>query len=404
MYLLRLAWRNIWRNKRRSLVTIASVFFAVFFAILMREFHMGSWQGLLDGVLNSYSGYLQIHNKGFWKNRTFDYTMEESEKQINSLKQIKGVKQVIPRLEGFAFASSGAKTKGILLLGIDSGERHLINVEHLLVDGRYFNSKGKEVIVGQRLAHFFDIKTNDTLVLISQGYQGNSAADKFVVIGIAKLPAPEFDNQVAFTTLSTCQEFYSANNRITSYCLVLKDNDQINEVCKKLKSNLPNTFEIMSWKEMLRPLWQQFQTNIASGMIILLILYLIIGFGIFGTLLMMVSERQQEFGVLISIGMQKYKLAIIVAIETLHIALIGTFLGIIGSIPVIIYFHHNPIKLTGDLALIMQQYGMEPVIPIYWGTKLVIEQSITVFGLAFLAFIIPLIRVLRTNEYNALHR
>jgi putative ABC transport system permease protein len=98
-----MSWRNIWRNKRRTLITAASIFFAVFFSIMMRGFQMGVWLNLVDGVLRSYSGYIQIHAKGYWDNRTFDYSMSDSILLEKKIPDTTLIKAFIPRLESCCF-------------------------------------------------------------------------------------------------------------------------------------------------------------------------------------------------------------------------------------------------------------------------------------------------------------
>jgi len=138
---LKLAWRNLWRNKRRTLITMASVFFAVFLAILMRGFKHGVWIHLIDNVLHSYTGYVQIHNKGYWDNRTFDYTMAANDSVFSDIKRIKQVGGLIPRLESFSLASSGEKTKGVITAGIDpEQEKKFTQLDKKIVAGRYFTS------------------------------------------------------------------------------------------------------------------------------------------------------------------------------------------------------------------------------------------------------------------------
>jgi len=113
---LKLAWRNIWRNKRRSIITIASILFAVFFAVFMRSMQLGLYTKMIGNMVGLYTGYIQIHSNGFWNEQTLDNAFENDEKIVSSVQDIKGVKKLMPRLEGFALSSYRDLTKGALVV------------------------------------------------------------------------------------------------------------------------------------------------------------------------------------------------------------------------------------------------------------------------------------------------
>jgi ABC-type lipoprotein release transport system permease subunit len=117
--ILKIAWRNIWRNKRRTLITVASIMFALFFAIIMRGFQKGSYAKMKENAIESYSGYLQIQQKGYWDDKNINNSLSIDQEIIAELEEDKRVKVIIPRLESFALASSGESTKGTVVMGID---------------------------------------------------------------------------------------------------------------------------------------------------------------------------------------------------------------------------------------------------------------------------------------------
>ena len=117
---LKLAWRNIWRNKRRSFITIASILFAVFFAVMMRSIQLGLYAKMIDNVVGFYTGYLQIHGNGYWEEKTLDNSFEYDEQLLEEIAQTDRVTGVIPRLEGFALSSYGESTKGAMVVGVDA--------------------------------------------------------------------------------------------------------------------------------------------------------------------------------------------------------------------------------------------------------------------------------------------
>lgn len=404
--MLTLAWRNIWRNKRRTVITSASVFFAVFLAILMRGFHIGAWDSLIDNVLHSYVGYVQIHKEKYWAEKSLDYTLTWNDSLELATSANKDIKGIVPRLESFALASVGTKTKGVMVSGVlPSRENQYSNLSNKLVQGSFINDSSKGLLVAERLAKYLKVSVYDTIVLLSQGYQGVSASALFVVEGIVKLPAPEYDNMTIFMPLKLAQEFYAAPGMLTSVVVDLKNPQRMEKVVKVIKSRLPDaSYEVMTWKEMLTELHQMYISDTAGGVIMISILYLIVGFGVFGTVLMMTAERRREFGIMIALGMRRGKVARLVATEMLYIGFIGIIAGTIISLPIVVYFHYNPIEFTGDYAQTMEVYGMEPTLPMAMHADYIINQAVAVTALVLIAVSYPILSLNRLNLVKAIRR
>ncbi|MFC2080632.1 ABC transporter permease [Bacteroidota bacterium] len=401
---LKLAWRNIWRNKRRTLITIASVFFALWLSLIMRSMQVGSYGHMAKGIVEAYTGSMQIHKNGYWNDPTLDNTFEYSSDLTNRITSIENVTAVIPRLESFALASTGEQTKGILVVGIDPvKELELTHPDKKLIEGRYFNESQEGVLVSSRLADFLSLSLNDTLTMLSSGYHGASAAGIYPVIGIVKMPNPELDRRIVFMSLPYAQDFYGAENMLSSLVINLDNSDHLQGTKKEITAMLSEEhYEIMDWKEMNPELVQQIQSDQAGGYIMLGMLYIIVGFGVLGTLIMMTTERRKEFGVMIAVGMQKKKLGVILSIEMLMMGLVGAASGIIGSLPVIGYLVKNPIRFTGEYAELFEIYGFEPIMPAVFDVTYFIGQSFIVILIFILAIIYPVNSVLRMNEIKAL--
>jgi putative ABC transport system permease protein len=404
--MLKLAWRNLWRNKRRTLITAASVFFAVFFAVIMRGFHSGSWTYLIDSVLHSYTGYIQVHSKGYWENKTFDYSIAENDSVLKKISSIKEVKGFIPRIESFSLASIGDKTKGVITVGVEPQiEKAFSALDKKIVSGRYFNSSDTGIILSERLSKHLAINVGDSIVLLSQGYQGVSANGIFRIIGIVRLTAPELDNQMAFMPLKVAQNFYSLQNRLTSVVIDIKDPQKMNKTVRQVSKVIDkDTYEVMSWEEMLVELYQQYVSDEGGGIIMLGLLYLIVGFGVLGTVLMMISERRHEFGVMVTVGMQRQRLMRLVGTELFYVCFLGVIFGIAGSLPVVAYYHFYPIQLTGNLVDVYAAFGMDPIIPVAWRADYIIQQAVNVGCIIVVALIYPMYSVYKLDLTKALRR
>ena len=401
---LKLAWRNIWRNRRRTLITVASIFFGVLLSAYMTSMQEGSYGKMVEIVVKFYSGYMQIHQEDYWENKSINNSFDYNHTLVDELKKYPEVDFVIPRLESFGLASAGELTRGSAIFGIvPDVENQLTKLSDKIVTGRYLKTGDDGVVIGEGLAKYLKLMLNDTLVIITQGYHGVSSAGKFPILGIIKHVSPELNKSVIYMELKTCQNFLEAENKLTSLVVNVANNDVMKRTLKKLKPEIQSPYSVMSWDEMQPELVQLIESKRAGGVILKSILYLVIAFGIFGTIIMMIAERRREFGVMISIGMQKKKLAIILLIETLLIGLVGVCSGLAVSLPLILIQARNPIPLTGEAAKLMENFGFEPYMFFSTAPEIFSQQVISVFVLTLIIGIYPVIVSLRFKANKAMH-
>jgi len=366
---------------------------------------MGSYSKMIKDVVRTYSGYIQIHSRDYWDNKTLDYTFAQSDSLVRLVQGTAGVAGLIPRLESFALASGIEQTKGVLVVGIDpAAENNLTGLADRIVSGRYLAIDEPGVLVAEKLADFLKISVGDTLVLLSQGYHGVSSAGKYPIYGLVHFAAPQLNSQLVYMPLPFCQEFYSVENRLTSLALDLDKPQETAGVVELLRKCLPAAeYEVMSWDEMQAELVQQIDMDNASGLFMLGILYMIVTFGIFGTLMMMVNERRREFGVMLALGMPKIRLLGMITIEASIMSLLAVILGALASMPIIYYYTVNPPRLTGELAVAMENYGFDPVFPFLFEAFIFINQTLIVLVLTALAAAYPLYAIRKMSIVDALH-
>ena len=406
MMLVKLAWLNIWRNKRRTLITMASVFFAVFLAIAFRSMSDGVYENMVRGVVSYSSGYIQIHRQGYWDEQSIDNSFEEDPALEQALGANPAITLTMPRLESFGLASFGELTKGVMLLGIDPGKEAAVNqLDAKITSGRYARSREEPVlIIGEGLATRMDTGIGDTLSLIGQGYHGTFAAGKYPVAGIVKLGAPELNNNVIYMPLTQAQQMHGADNRLTAISVMLARSANLERARTALAANpFLEGYEVMSWKEMMPELDQFITVDSAGDYIFIGILYFIISFGLFGTLMMMTFERTREFGILLAIGMKKRLLALMLLLESIMISLMGCLGGVAAGMLGVFWFMRHPIQFTGSLKDVYEQYGIEPVIYFSAHEKIFVVQALVVLGLALVIALYPGWKVMRLQPVDALN-
>jgi putative ABC transport system permease protein len=464
-----LAWKNLWRNKRRTIITAASIFFAVFFALVMRSFQLGAYDRMFKNIIESYTGYLQIQHRDYFDEPTIDNSFELSQPLIDRIESDPNVNTLVPRLESFALAAAESRTQGVMVLGIDpegeekvtdlrsklvkykltpeaiqvlkkstipSGTKKLLDVftnesysseGRLLIDldigkedtasalpvlrryasfkNRYLdNNETTGAIIGDGLSDYLKAGVGDTIVLVGQGYHGTSAAGKYEVRGIVRLPAPDIDNVIVYLPIAVAQELFAAPDMVTSAVLRLNNNDNENvlQSGESLRKLLNEPLTIRTWHELNALLINQMEADSRSGMIMIGILYLVIAFGVFGTVLMMMAERRREFGMLVSIGMRKIKLAKVVSLEMLLIGFLGLAAGVIASLPFVFYGNVHPIRFTGEMGKMYSDYGFEPIMPTLLPDTYYLWQIVVVLIILLIAILFSIRKIFRINVISAL--
>ncbi|TWF34971.1 ABC-type lipoprotein release transport system permease subunit [Chitinophaga polysaccharea] len=405
MWLIKMAWKNMWRNRSRTAITMAAIFFAVILSVIASSLKDGIFSNLVKNVVSFYTGYIQIHKKGFWDEQTLDNSFKSSSKTVRLIRGNKNVTAVASRLESFALASSVNITKGCLVAGIEPEKENRITfLEKKVIQGSYLLDTDYAVLLSQGLAERLKLTTNDTVVLIGQGYHGATAAGKYLVKGIVKFGSPDLNSRTLFMPLATAQNFYNADSMITSYVLSLRNTNNLQGIRSQLGEPLGRDFEVMSWEEMMPEVKQHIQTDSSNMKYVQGILYLLICFGIFGTLLMMMVERKFEMGMLVSIGMKKSKLIILLLYESVFTVLVGCLLGITASIPLVYYLNRHPIKMGGETAKVYERFGFEAIFPTSTEVSIFIYQGIVVLIIGLLLSLYPMYKVIRLDPVTAMKR
>ncbi|AXT51932.1 ABC transporter permease [Aquimarina sp. BL5] len=400
-----LALRNIWRNKKRTFLTVGAIAFAVFLSSIMSAFQKGAWDNIIDSSVSLFVGYAQIHKKGYWKDKILNNAFEYNGNIKKLEKNITNLDEVVPRIESFALASAGDITHGVKVIGVDlEKENKLTGVKNKIITGNYLSDKD-EVIIGEGISKKLNLTVGDTIVLVSQGYRGVSAAAKYPISGIFRYAIPEFNKSLIFFPIHTAQDFFAAPNLVTTVVLNLKA-ESLPEIKEELQASINSeVYEIMDYKELLPEIIQARALDEASGSIVLIILYGLIAFTIFGTILMITKERNYEYGILIAVGMRRWKLFLVTFLETIILGLLGVLVGVLIAFLVVYYFYYNPIDLSileNDAMVVYEKFAMKPVIPVAFDLDIFINQALMIFTITLILGIYPLIKISKIDPLQAI--
>jgi ABC-type lipoprotein release transport system permease subunit len=368
----------------------------------MMSFSNGSWGRMIENMLRTQTGHIQIHLKGYWDDQVTDNFMEMEEETITRLNGIEHVVNVSPRIETFAMASSDYNmSKGIAVVGIDPvKEDGKSSLSKRIVTGSYLGPADQGVLIGKALSEYLKVSVGDSLALIGQGYHGAGAVGLYPIRGIVSFITPEMDKGLLYMSLPAAQEFISMPDGYSGILIAIDDGKALEETLQKVSEAIDTSvYEVLSWKVTMKDLLKQAESDAAFSKIILVVLYLIVGFGILGTVIMMTTERRREFGMVVALGMRKGRLAGSVALELFFMTCIGLLAGLVVSIPIVLFFYYHPIPIGGELAVAMSAYGMEAVIPMEASPVLFVSQVLIVLLITSLTILYP-VRVILKLEVN----
>ena len=364
----------------------------------------GQYDQMIDNSVGSFMGHIQIQAPGYHDEPILDHSLAVDSTLLRKLNENDEREAVVPRIESFALAGGPKKTKAGMVIGTDiNTEKFLSKPDQKIVAGEYFTSNNEHaVLIGQGLADYLDLSVGDSLVLISSGYHGVSAADLIPIKGIVKFGIQDLNNSITYLPIETAQSFYGAYGRLTDIAILAKSPKNIDQIVNEISTDLDEQYRVYGWQELMPELVQAIQADRGSSYIILLVLYMIVGFGILGTVLMMTAERKYEFGVMLAIGTSRLRMAFMLILEMTTITVLGTVVGILASLPFIFYFNINPMHFTGEAAAAIEEYGMEPFIRFSTDPELLMIQAGIILIISLLISIYPVIHSKKLNPVEAM--
>lgn len=405
MWLIKMAWKNMWRSRSRTIITMAAIFFAVILSVMASSLQGGIFDNLVKNVVSFYTGYVQVHKNGYWDEQILDNGFESTADTERKILENKNITGLTSRLESFALASSEDITRGSLIVGINPEKEDGVTLlKKKIIEGDYLKDNDTTVLIAQGLADRLKLGVNDTVVLIGQGYHGATAAGKYPIKGIVKFGSPDLNDKALFMPLTLAQDFYSAYGMITTYVLSLKNNEDLQPTASSVRTSLGSGFEVMTWEEIIPDIKQHIEADTNNSKYVRGILYMLICFGIFGTLLMMMVERKFEMGMLVAIGMKKTKLVFLLLVESVLTVLAGCILGILISIPIVYYFNRHPLRMGGETAKAYERFGFEAIFPTSTEPSNFIDQGLIVLIIGLLLSLYPMYKVIRLNPVTAMKR
>ncbi len=390
-----MAWRGLWRNKRRTIITISAVAFATFLTLLSKAMNDGTYLTNIKYALDSYTGYLQINKRGYIDNPTLKKSFFPDEKIKFNLKSTPNIKGFTHRVVSDGLIAHKNNTFGVMILGINPlSEKEVTKISSRVKEGSFLNPQNKkDIVIGAKLSEKLEAKPGDTVVVLVSCFDGSMGDLKLRIGGIMKSGQAETDAGVVYMLIETAQDLFALDGRISTIVISLTDFNKIPETKQQLAKSLNKELEVSDWTRMMPELKQTMDMDSVNTLIFLGILIVIVGFGILNTILMSVTERFKEFGVILALGAKNLKLIWVVVIETLCISIIGLLTGLFFGIIINYYVYYNPIAITGTMADMYKELGFIPAIYTTVSIDIYIYTVIYIMIVCLLAMMYPIYRI-----------
>jgi len=361
---MKMAWRNIWRNPRRSILTITAIAFAGMLLVFMLSWQFGSYEIMINSAVKVHTGHLQVQAKDYQRKRSIHLVVPDPVAVQNLLAETPHVTVVTGRANAFALVSSKERTYGVLVTGIDPvREARVSTLEKLVRRGSYLAAEDTDqALVGRLLARNLKVDPGDELVVLGQGRDGSIAATVIRVKGIFSSGQDDFDRRAMHLPLAYFQEVFNMRGAVNEVVAIVDALAHVPEIKATVEAGLENIGEndglvVLDWKELMPGLIEGIKMDLVGGFIFYLILIVVVAFSILNTFLMAILERTREFGVLLAIGASHRRLTKILIFESGGMTVLGILAGVIAGSLVTLYFQAHGIHIPGSTD-ILRQYGL----------------------------------------------
>lgn len=382
--MLQIAWRNIWRNPSRTLFAILALSGAITFAILLRATQKGQHDSLVKGLTSGFTGAARIQKKGYWEEPGLEHSISETILPPS----YHYFKKASPRLESYALVNNGEQSIPGLIIGLKPDSDPLVEAY-----AKKLKIPPGGLVLAEGLSSALNANIGDTLIILGQGYHATQAAGKYPVTDILKVSAPILNRQLVLLDLGSAQELFATGKMVSGW--ILSEDDHLEA------SGLPEELEVINWRTMIPWLEQALFADSIASLVVQVMLYLVIAFGLFGTIMMMTAERKREFQTMLSFGCMRKKIISMICMETLIISLIALAIGILVGGAISLYGHEHPLKYIGETARGLENMGLPSVIPLATDPWIWIRQSFAVLLISLGLSVYPIWYVLRLKPIES---
>ncbi len=411
-----MAWRNVWRNPRRTILTILAIAFACLVLIFMLSLQVGTYEVMINASVKTRTGHIQVIKKGYNKDHKIRQVVDNPESVAKLLDQTPHVTAYTFRANAFALLSSDLRTCSGLITGVDpERESKMSNIVHTMRKGRFLKpSDTNMAVIGALLAKNLKVNVGDEVVALGSAMDGSVAATVLKVAGIFSSGMDDYDRSAIQVPLPHFQDVFYMGTAVHEVVVACDSLWHVGRVKESLAAALhpkppaeptgPDADQglvCLSWDELTPGLIQSIQMDLGGGLIFYAILLVMVAFSIMNTFVMAVFERTRELGTLLAIGAGPGRLSKMLVLESAFLTLWGITLGILAGCILTLWFQHTGIPLGGAEGM-LKQYGIPGLIRPRLTLATALSGPALVFFITLLTALYPALKVRMLTPVDAM--
>ena len=405
--MIALAWRNLWRNKTRTLLTACGIAFAVFLVTFSMALQGGSYADMIKAATRFYTGHAQITQRDFVSDSKLEQTIPNATALGDQLQSSLPL-VALPRVQAFGIVSKDERSIGGMLMGVDfAAEAAQLDLFDNISAGAV-PTQPDEALVGAAMARNLGAELGDDIVILGSGKQGGVAAMALTIGGILSTGQAELDRSLLFAPLAGVQEAFGLEDEVHNIVLVLENYAQGAALAQPIGELLQADQSYRTWQQLLPEVEQGIELDRVSGQLFFFILLILVSFAVLNTFVMVIFERTREFGMLMALGLRPWQIIGQVQIEAFFLGILGVLLGSVLSAALVGYLSQVGIPLDaigGEAAqqslALMQAGSMNYMYPAFSLASITTAPAVLIVGTQ-LSALFCMLRVRRLNPVTAL--
>jgi ABC-type lipoprotein release transport system permease subunit len=327
--ILRLAWRNLWRQPRRTWLTIGAMVFSNALLVFMISIQFSTYDLMIGNTLQAFTGHLQVQAPGYKDDLKMRQAVPDVAALASSLRRDLGLQTIAARAAAFALASSEERSYGLQVYGVETQfEASVSTIPGLIREGRYLqDDDAAEIVVGKVLARNLRVALGDEVTLLGSGRDGSFAAGIATVVGIFDSGVPDIDRSIAEIPLRYFQDVFFMEGAGHQVVIAAPDLESVDSIAGRVAALIPANLVVHDWDALQPGLRQAIQADLSSAFFMYGVLVVLVSFSVLNTQLMSVLERTHEFGITMSLGIAPGRLGRLVFLETAMMGFVGLVVG-----------------------------------------------------------------------------
>ena len=400
--LIKIAWRNVWRNKIRSGVVIISIVLGIWAGLFVMAMTLGLNEQRMNGAISTYLSHVQVHDAQYSKEQNINYYIQNKEKILNKIESDNNIKAYAKRTIVTAMAANSNGSYGVQIVGINPAEeKKLTSISDKLIEGTYLNKfKRNPIIIGNALADKLNLNLRSKIVITLQDINSNIVSTSFRVEGIFRTSSSMFDEATLFVKMDDLEQITGLSGQIHEIAILANSINNADKIKSDLSKEIGEN-KAETWSDIAPELGYANEMMSRFIYIFMGIIFLALAFSIINTMLMAVLERRKELGMLMSVGMNKSRIFSMITLETLFISALATPIGMLLSFWTISYFGEVGIDLS-IVAKGLESLGIGTRIYTFLPRQLYINITFLSLLVTFVSALFPARRALKLNPVEAI--